>query len=287
MSADITAIILTMNEEKNIEECIKSINNFVSRIVVVDSGSSDKTIDISKNLGAEVFYNEFENYAKQFNWALDNTDIRTKWVIRIDADERLTPELCKEAEQAMIDHSNDNINGMTLRLRNIFLGRFIKYGGAYPSRKLMIFKYGVGRIENRKMDEHTILSCGEVIELKSDIFHYDFKNINFWINKHNWYATREMQDYYETTYLENSKEMSDEKIKKVRKQKRIYYKMPIFLRAHILFIYRYILKLGFLDGKEGFIFHYMTNCWYRLLVDSKIYEHNKFGGDFEKTGPLK
>jgi len=285
--ADVTAIILTMNESKNIVECIRSIRNFVSRIVVVDSGSSDNTVDIAKHLGAEVYIHEFENYALQFNWGLDNTNITTKWVLRLDADERLTSELCIEAEQAIKVHNDDDTNGMIIRLRNFFLGRFIKHGGAYPFRKLMLFKFGIGRIENRKMDEHTILSCGRTIELENDGTHFDFKNLNHWINKHNWYATREMQDYYETNNKGSIEKMPGENIKIRRRQKYLYYKIPIFIRPFLIFIYRYFFQLGFLDGKEGLIFNFLSSYWYRFLVDAKIYEHKKMGGEMEKTGELK
>jgi glycosyltransferase involved in cell wall biosynthesis len=285
--ADVTAIILTMNESKNIEECITSIKNFVSRIVVVDSGSSDNTVDLAKSLGADVYFHEFENYATQFNWALDNTNIKTKWALRLDADERFTAELCEEAEQAILKHKDDDVNGMVLRLREFFLDRWMKHGGAYPFRKLMLFKVGIGRLENRKMDEHTILSSGRSIELKNDGIHYDFKNLNHWINKQNWYATREMQDYYETVIKDSINIMPDENIKSRRRQKTLYYKLPIFIRPFLLFIFRYIFQLGFLDGKEGLIYQFLQTFWYRFLVDAKIFEHKIKGGKFEKTGSLK
>jgi len=285
--ADITAIILTMNESKNISDCIKSIRNFAARIVVIDSGSTDDTVEIAKKLGTEVYFHEFENHSAQFNWALDNTNIETKWVLRLDADERLTNELCVEAEQAMIEHVSDDVNGMVLRFKVFFLGRWIKHGGVYPFRKLLIFKTGIGRVENRKMDEHTILSHGTSIELKNDGLHYDFKNLTHWVNKHNWYATREMQEYYETVTPDSFQQMPDEKIKGRRTQKTKYYKLPIFIRPLLLFIYRYFFRLGFLDGREGLIFHYLQSLWYRFLVDAKIYEHQKMGGEMEKTGALR
>lgn len=287
--SDLTVIILTMNESKNILKCIESVKELAKRIIVVDSGSSDKTIEIAKEGGAEVYFNEFENYASQFNWALDNTNISTKWVLRLDADERLTPELCEEASKEMIKHKDDNVNGMILRQRVYFMNKWIKHGGMYPFRKLMIFKHGIGRIENRKMDEHTILSFGESIELKNDGIHYDFKNLNYWTNKQNWYATREMQDYFEIIEKEKNttQQMADKNIKGRRQLKTVYYKFPIFFRPFFLFVFRYIFQLGFLDGKEGLIFHFLQSFWYRFLVDAKIFEHKKMGGKFEKTGALK
>lgn len=282
----LSVVILTMNESKNILECIDSVKNIAERIIVVDSGSTDDTVVIAEKAGAEVHYNKFIDYSTQFNWAIDNLNITTKWTMRLDADERLTPELAAEIEKAININSTTDINGMILKLKIYFLGKWLKHGDTYPFRKLMVFKTGIGRIEKRKMDEHTILSSGKTIELKNDGLHYDFKNLNYWINKQNWYATREMQDYFEIENEKGISKLPSSSIKSRRKQKKLYYKLPKFHRAFILFIYRYIFKLGFLDGKQGLIFHFLQTYWYRFLVDSKIYEHEMMGLEFEETGAL-
>ncbi len=284
---DLTAIILTKNESKNIGHCLKSINKLATRMVVVDSGSDDDTVEIAKKLGAEVYVHKFENYARQFNWALDNTNIQTKWVLRIDADERFTEELCKEVEQNMNIHRDSEVNGFTLEAWLFFMEKKLRYGGG-RKRKLMVFKNGIGRIEDRKMDEHTILSSGISIDLKERFLHYDFKNIHSYIAKLNWYATREMQDYFIYTNKIDQETLTDRKIIKKRQKKYgVYYKMPMFLRAFLLFIYNYFFRLGFLDGKEGFIVHFLYSFWYRVLVDAKIYEQMKTNAPFEETGDLK
>lgn len=284
--ADLTAIILTKNEEKNIEECIKSIKNIVKRIVVVDSGSTDNTTEIAKKYGADVYYNKFEYYAKQFNWGIDNTSIDTKWILRLDADERLTPNLCDEIKKMLKLHENDNVNGFTMEAWLYFMGRKLKYGGN-KKRKLMIFKRGIGRIEDRRRDAHTIISEGVSISLKEKFLHYDFKDLDSHISKYNWYATREMQDYIEYKLGLGNNDISDKTINKTRKKKfGIYYKSPMFTRAWMLFIYNYIFRLGFLDGKEGYMFHYYESYWYRYLVDSKIFEYEKMGKEFEELKSL-
>ncbi|TWH79374.1 glycosyltransferase family 2 protein [Sedimentibacter saalensis] len=287
--ADLTAIILTKNESKNIIECLTSIKNLAKRAVIIDSGSDDNTIELAKQLGADVYVHPFENYARQFNWGLDNANISTKWVLRIDADERFTPELCKKVERMIEIHDSDDINGFTLEAWLYFMGKRLEHGGG-RKRKLMIFKYGIGRIEDRKMDEHTILSTGRSIALKEKFVHYDFKNLDLLVSKYNWYATREMQDYYE--YQEgisrNELNLLDEKIYKTRKKKYgFYYKIPSFLRAWMLFVYNYIFRLGFLDGKEGYIYHFLYSFFYRSLVDAKIYEQKKTNAPFKETGDLK
>lgn len=172
---DLTAIVLTKNESKNISDCLKSIQGFAKRVVVVDSGSTDGTVAIAESLGADVYVHKFENYARQFNWGIDNTNITTKWTLRLDADERFTTELCNELDQLTKQHDNDDVNGITMEAWLYFLGKCIQHGGS-KKRKLMVFKTGIGRIEDRKMDEHTVLSEGqsilqiedslEIIELK-------------------------------------------------------------------------------------------------------------------------
>lgn len=290
MMEDVTFIILTKNEEINLPDCLKSIDGFAKRIVIVDSGSTDRTKEIAEKMGADFYYHPFENYARQFNWGIDNTQIETKWTFRLDADERLTPALCDELAKLMHEHETDDVNGFTMEAWLYFMGRKICHG-AHNKRKLMLFKTGIGRIEDRKMDEHTLLSSGRSISCRERFIHFDFKDMTHWINKMNWYATREMQDYFE--FLANHKKTSikeenDKDISQIRAKKYgIYYRFPMFLRSWLLFIYYYILKLGFLDGREGFIFHWMYHRWYRTLVDAKILEQQKTNKPFEKTGDLK
>lgn len=285
---DVTIVILTRNEEVNLPNCLESVKGFAKRCVVVDSGSTDKTLEIAESYGADFYYHPFENYARQFNWALDNTGITTKWTFRLDADERLTPKLCDELGKLMKEHEDDDVNGFSMEASLFFMGKEMKYGGP-QKRKLMLFKTGMARIEDRKMDEHTILSFGRAIDCKEKFLHYDFKDMSFWINKLNWYATREMQDYFEFI---NGKKASinanDKEIDKIRNKKfGIYYKFPKFLRCWLMFVYAYIFQLGFLDGKEGFIYHWTYHRFYRTLVDCKILEQELNPKPFEETGALR
>ena len=271
---DITAIILTKNEELNIRRCIESITGLADRIVVVDSGSTDKTIEIARELGAEIYQHEpFEHYARQFNWALDHVNIKTRWIYRIDADEVVTPELKTEIIKACQDHQDDDVNGLVMRFKVCFLGRFLVHGGIYPFYNLTIFKNGLGRYEDRAMGEHVVLSKGRTIDLQNDCLHYDYKDLTTWINKHNWYATREVNDYFET--LANRQAVTSlyheaQKTKKLRDG--FYYKLPKFLRAKLYYWYRYYFKLGFLDGQAGKVHAFLQAYWYRFLIDAKIME---------------
>lgn len=277
---DITAVVLTKNEEKNIERCLSSIRGLCKRMIVVDCGSTDATVTLAEACGAEVLYHEFEYYAKQFNWGLDHGHIDTRWVIRIDADEQFPPELCAEIERETALHESDDVNGFTLEATYFFLGRALTHGS--KKRKLMVFKSGIGRIEDRRRDAHTILSEGRSVALKNRFLHYDFKDLDNFIGRYNWYATREAMDYMDWKNGRRDASVNDERIEGKRKKKYgIYYKFPKFLRAFLWFNVNYFLRGGFLDGKEGFIYHVLSSFWYRFVVDAKIYEY-EHGKEFEK-----
>lgn len=278
--ADLTAIILTCNEEKNIERCIGSLNGLAKRIIVVDSGSTDKTIEIAESLGAEVLSHPWQNYSKQYIWGEKSAKIDTRWTFRIDADESLTEESAEEIEKLCNDNSNTDVNGLVIRFKVTFMGRELKHGGIYPFKKLLVYKTGIGYMEERNMDEHIVLKSGRSIEVKSDSLHYDYKDLTAWIDKHNKYSSREVLDYFESlsSVVDTTGISNGAKFKRFVKFK-IYYKLPLGTRAHLYYLYRYYWKKGFLDGKEGKMFAFFQAYWYRFLVDSKIYEAQLKGND--------
>ena len=261
---DITVIILTKNEEKNIEAAIISAKQIADRIVVVDSGSTDNTMTIAKNRDAEVYEHAWEGHAKQFNWALDNCSISTTWVFRLDADERISEELAQEINSKI---ENSTVDGYEMRWRIYFMNKWIKHGGTHKPYFLRLFRYGKGRVEDKLMDEHIIVD-GIVEKLNSDLIHYDYKGLDAWLNKHIWYSNLELQ------MLDTQQDIKGGNEK--QKQKRgFYYRLPLFFRARMYFWYRYYVQLGFLDGKEGKIFIYLQAYWFRFLVDAKIYESER------------
>lgn len=274
--ADLTAIILTFNEEKNIRGCINSVKPIAKRIVVVDSGSTDDTLAIAKELGADVMVHPMKPFvqSKQFRYGMENANIDTKWVFKIDADEELTAASAKEIDDICNQNGDTDINGIVVRFEVNFMGRPLKHGGIYPFRKLAVFKYGKGNVEDRQMDEHIVLFEGRSVELKNDSLHHDYKGLNAWITKHNDYSTREAIDFYmsgDHNGEENAGYAMTVRIKRFIKY-HIYYKLPMGFRAHLYYWYRYYIKLGFLDGREGKIFAFLQAYWYRFLVDAKLYE---------------
>ncbi|MBQ8311245.1 MAG: glycosyltransferase family 2 protein [Clostridia bacterium] len=280
---DATAIIMTKNEEKNIVDCLLSMKDFAKRCVVIDCGSTDRTVELARENGADVYFHEFEYYAKQFNWGIDNCDIDTEWIIRLDADERFPKELNAEIEGLIEKHKDEEMNGITIEANFFFLGRCMKHG-LRNKRKMMMFKRSCGRIEDRRRDAHSVISEGFSVSTKHKFLHYDFKDLDSYIKRYNWYATREMQDYIDFTRGASTDINTDEAILKQRKKKfGFYYKCPRYLRAWAWFLYNYIFRGGFLDGKEGLVFCFLECYWYRFLVDAKIYEYEKNGGgEFEK-----
>ena len=283
---DATAIIMTRNEEKNLEDCLKSMQGFAKRCVVIDCGSTDNTLKIAKKYGADIYNHKFEYYAKQFNWGIKNCDIDTDWIVRLDADERFPEELKEEIRELIAENKNEPMNGITIEADLYFLGRMMKHG-LRNKRKIMMFKKGYGKIEDRRRDAHSVISEGYSARAKHHFVHYDFKSIDDYIKKYNWYATREMQDYIDFKHGGNTKINTDPAIQRHRKKKfSVYYKAPMFVRCWLWFIYNYIFRAGFLDGKEGLVFYFLECYWYRFTVDSKIYEYEHYGGEMEKLEAL-
>ncbi|TDS13734.1 glycosyltransferase family 2 protein [Sphingobacterium paludis] len=284
----ITTVILTYNEEKHIQRCIENAKRFSETIFLVDSFSSDRTKEIAESMGAIVYQNKWENnYARQLNWGLDNLPIKTPWVFRLDADEYLSDALIDEIHEKFPTMA-DNISGVVMERKMIFLGKVINRGNVQWNM-LRLFKYGKGICEERWMDEHIVLTEGKSVQWKNCFYDDNLNPLGWWISKHNGYSIREAVDLLniELNFLpennshlsaEMSKDAEDKRLKKQR-----YARMPLFWRSFSYFIYRYFFKLGFLEGKEGFLWHTMQGLWYRSLVDAKVYEVKKHCGD----NPLK
>jgi len=273
----ISVIILTYNEEKNIEICLKSIFEWVEEVFIVDSYSTDKTLEIAQKYTDKIYQHFFVNHYTQFNWALNNLPIKGEWIMRLDADEYVLPELRNELCEKLPNISK-KVTGLYVKRRVYFLGKWIKHGGYYPTWLLRIWRTGKGYCEERWMDEHIKVTEGECCFLNNDIVDENKKDLHWWIGKHNNYATREAIDILNLKYnfLRNdnieSKFLGTQEQRKRWIKEKIYANMPLFIRPFLYFIYRYFLRLGFLDGKEGLIFHFLQGFWYRFLVDAKIYE---------------
>jgi len=276
----LSVLILTHNEERNIAKCVESLLPLTRAIFVVDSGSDDRTVEMCCRYGVKIAHRAWTTYADQFNWGLDHFDFGTEWIMRMDADEELTPELVEQLK-VFLEGAPDDASGVYVRRRVYFMGRWIKHGGYYPTWLLRVFRRGIGRCEALWMDEHIVLSEGRAIKLHADLIDKNNKDLTFWTDKHNKYANREVRDVVEkrahvdagehlTASLGGSQAQSRRWVKD-----KIYARVPLFMRPFLYFVYRYFLRLGFLDGKEGLIFHFLQGFWYRFLVDAKLYEYER------------
>ena len=274
----LSVIILTKNEEANLLNCLNSLQKLNAEIFVVDSGSTDQTVKIAQKARCQVFEHPFENQAKQLNWAIQNLPIATPWLMRLDADERLTPELAEELK-LVLPQTSDDITGYQVKRRVFFMNRWIRYGGYYPTWLLRIWRTQLGTCEQRWMDEHIVLAQGRIATLQHDIIDDNKKDLSFWIDKHNRYADREVKDLLNMVVEQDDPLLNKGQLSQASQRrwikKNFYGRSPLFLRAFLYFLMRYTIGLGFLDGKEGLIFHFLQGFWYRFLVDAKIYELRK------------
>lgn len=274
----ITVFILTYNERRHIERAIRSLAGLDASVVVIDSFSTDDTVELAKSLGAKVVPRKFLVYAEQFQWALDNVPIETEWVMRLDADEVLSPELVDELRQRL-PQLPSNVTGVNLNRRHVFLDRWIRHGGRYPLTLLRVWRNGAGRIEQRLMDEHIVLRHGESVTFESDFSDHNLQDLGFFTDKHNKYATREAIDRLneELHFLPQDAGVSDGGSNAQAGRKRlvkqmIYNRLPYGLGPLGYFLWRYFAQLGFLDGREGLTYHFLQGFWYRFLVEAKILE---------------
>jgi glycosyltransferase involved in cell wall biosynthesis len=272
----IVAVILAYNEEQHLPRCITSIQNVANEIIVIDCFSTDTTLEIARKYGARILQRPWVNYATQFNWALTQLDPDTEWVLRIDADEYLTPDLIAEIQSHLLDLSPE-CDGVYCNRRMTFQGKLIRHGGVFPVKVLRLFRYGRGQCENRWMDEHIKVS-GATADFSGELIDDNLNTLTWWTEKHNSYASREAIDLLNLEYhfmphdsVANLRGGKQAGVKRWLKEK-VYARLPGGFRALIYFVYRYFVRLGFLDGREGLTFHFLQGFWYRFLVDAKVAE---------------
>jgi len=274
--ADLDLIILTLNEELNLEYCLRSVEGLPKNIFVVDSGSTDRTAEIAKRYGAVVVTHEFRTQAEQFNWALDNLPLKSEWILRLDADEVLLPELREEIAASLLGFPAE-VTGLYLKRRMMFLGRWIRHGGYYPTWILRLFRRGKARSEQAELNEHIVLLEGTSERLKNDFVDHDHEGLASWTNKHEGYASRHarfltgLKNGHDNTFIQPQL-FGPQAHRKRWLVQNVYGPAPLFGRAFLYFAYRYFFRLGFLDGMPGLIFHYLHGCWYMFYTDAKVYE---------------
>lgn len=277
----LAVVILTHNEGRHIARALASVAPIAGEVFVIDSGSSDDTVALARAGGATVLNHPWTNYAQQFQWGLDTAPITADWVMRLDADEIIEPDLAAVIA-ARLPTLPPSVTGVNLKRKHVFLDRWIRHGGRYPLTLLRIWRRGTARIEQRWMDEHMLLSEGQAVTFEGGFSDVNLNDLSFFTAKHNAYSTREAIDRLNQTYglfatdapMEGASSSRAAAGKRWVKEQ-VYNRLPLWVGPLGYFLYRYILQLGFLDGRPGLIYHGLQGGWYRFLVEAKVVEFDR------------
>jgi glycosyltransferase involved in cell wall biosynthesis len=274
LQGPISVLVLTYNEVRNLRACLESVSVLAGEIFVVDSGSNDGTVDVARHHGAEVITHAFETHAKQWNWALRSLPFSREWTLCLDADHRVTVELTDEIVRLFRDGVPlREVDGFYIKRRQVFRGKWIRHGGYYPKYMLKLVRHDRSWCDERELIDFRLYVKGPTRLLRHDIIEANENeaDISFWIAKHNRFASlqakEEMRRARDKAPWAVTPTLFGTPDQQVLWLKDRWYRMPLYVRPFFYFFYRYILRLGFLDGKEGFVFHVLQAFWYRLLVD--------------------
>jgi glycosyltransferase involved in cell wall biosynthesis len=284
----VSVLIPAKNEEENLPACLESVAR-ADEVFVVDSQSEDRSVEIAESYGAKVVQFHFNGrWPKKKNWSLENLPFNNDWVLIVDCDERITPELWDEIVTAIQDA---NHGGYYLNRRVFFLGKWIRHGGKYPDWNLRLFRHAQGRYENLKTEgirntgdnevhEHVVISDGAVGYLKNDMLHEDFRDLFHWLERHNRYSNWEARVYYNllTGMGEGGTigaNLFGDSVQRKRFLKKIWVRLPF--KPTLRFVLFYFLQLGFLDGRAGYVYGRLLSQ-YEYQIGVKLYELRQFGG---------
>jgi len=274
----LAVVVLTFNEALHLPRALRCVEGIAREVFVIDSGSTDDTATLAIAGGARVLQHPFQNYARQFEWALANAPITADWVMRLDADEVIEADLAAEIATKLPVLPPD-VTGVNLKRKTMFQGKFIRYGGRYPLTLLRIWRRGKARIEDRWMDEHMYLIEGRTVTFNGGFADHNLHDLTFFTAKHNGYACREALDvlnqrlhlFEPEVALTAQATATQAKVKRFLKES-VYNRLPFEVSAILYFLFRYVVQLGFLDGREGLIYHILQGFWYRFLVGAKLRE---------------
>lgn len=272
---DVTCLILTKNEELHLDRCLERVAPFVARTVIIDSFSTDRTLDIARAHGAEILQHPFSNHAAQFNWGMGQAKIGTAWTLRLDADEYLDTHAL-EAMRQVVETAAPDVGAVAFRRGVVFRGVRIAHGGIGEVMLTRLWRTGQARLEARWMDEHVEVTSGCTIdEPRGAIIDETRKDLHWFTAKHNDYATRQMVQHLLAERGEGGAadaHLNAHAAAKRALRERLYIPAPLHVRALLYFLWRYFLKRGWRDGREGLPYHGLQGLWNFMLVDLKLAE---------------
>lgn len=278
MTKSVAVVLLTHNEERHLGRALASVAGFARSIHIIDCESTDATLSIARSMGAEVLSNRWRNYADQFQWGMDHITTDAEWILRLDADEVIEPDLAQRIAVELPLLPPDVV-GINIDRKHIFMGRWIRHGGRYPLTLLRLFRRGHGRIEQRWMDEHIVVQGGRTVHFPGGFSDVNLNDLSYFTDKHNKYATREAIDILNQRHTLFERDVgvtaaatSRQTAFKRAIKEHVYNRIPFELSSLAYFLFRYIIQLGFLDGREGLIYHWLQGYWYRFLVGAKTVE---------------
>lgn len=267
----ISVIILTFNSENNITSTLEAATKVSDDIHIVDSYSTDKTLEICERYSVNIVKHEFLSYGAQRNWAMDNLAMKYDWELHLDSDERLSEELINQLN-SLKNCFPESINGYYIPRLVHFMGRPIKYGGMFPIWHMRLIRHGKGRCEERQYDQHFYVT-GPAGKLSGVMIDNIGMNLSEWTSRHNrWSDAEVMEMLGNQTEGRIQGRLTGTPVQKKRLLRNFYNQLPLFVRPFLLFFYRYFIRLGFLCGKEGLIFFVLQTFWFRFLIDAKLYE---------------
>jgi glycosyltransferase involved in cell wall biosynthesis len=274
MIPNLSIILLTYNEEIHLDRLLDNVLELTTKIYVVDSFSTDRTVSILENRNICYRQNNFINHSKQINFAIETNPFDVVWTLRIDADELLTHSLIEELKIKLLQFDDSSVNGFYLKRKVIFLGKELNFGNLNPMWLLRIWRNGQGYCNEKWMDEKIVLNNPNTLKLDHVFYDNNLNDLTWWTQKHNKYANREAIEILKEKYLVNRSTAAKASNRDLVlfKLKTFYNQVPIFLRPILLFLYAYFFRLGFLDGKHGLVWNVLQVLWYRFLVDSKVFE---------------
>jgi glycosyltransferase involved in cell wall biosynthesis len=268
-----SVVILAYNAVDSLGATLAQAKQISDDLHVVDSFSTDDTVALSRQHGAQVVQHAFESYGAQRNWAIDHLPLRYPWQLHLDADERLTPELIASL-QALAE--NPDPSGFLIARLVQFLGRQLRHGGMSPTWHLRLFRNGTGRCEERQYDQHFYLTQGSTGQLQGYMIDEIRMSLSEWTARHNrWSDAEVMEQTRAMQTVRIQPRFRGNPLERKRFLRGLYNGAPLFVRPYALFFYRYFLRLGFLDGREGFIFWTLQTFWFRFLIDAKLFEQRK------------